>query len=348
VTLQMGDWNGEELHIHHDEPSGAWIAIAIHSTRGGLAIGGTRWRNYADLDEALFDVLRLSSGMTLKAAVAGMPCGGAKAVISGIGPLSGTERDGLLQRYGELVEQLGGRFVTGPDIGTAEADMDVIGRQTDHVFCRTVERGGSGSPSPWTALGVLAGIRVTLDHATGSDELAGRTMLVQGAGEVGRALAGLVHEAGARVLLTDIDMERATDVAVSLPGSETVDPADAMATRCDVFAPCAVGAVLNPTSIPQLHCSVVAGSANNQLLSDDDGMALRERDILYAPDFVINSGGLIRGVGAERLGWSDDVIRARIGAIGDTLRDIYRRADAEGITTHQAAMELARESAASE
>lgn len=343
--LPVGDWNGEELHIHHDAPTGAWIAIAIHSTDRGPAIGGTRWRDYPSFDDALVDVLRLSRGMTAKAAVAGMPCGGAKAVISGAGALSRRERDELLERYGHLIERLGGRFATGPDIGTVEADMDVIGRSTDQVFCRTVDHGGSGSPSPWTALGVLAGIRATLEHATGSNDFAGRTVLVQGAGEVGRALAGLLHEAGARLLVTDVDMERATDVAKGLPGSETVDPAEATSTACDVFAPCAVGAVLNPTSIPQLHCSVVAGSANNQLLSDDDATALRDRGILYAPDYVINSGGLIRGVGAERLGWSDDVIRERINAIGDTLREIYGRAETEGISPHHVAMAMAEAAA---
>lgn len=343
--LPVGDWNGEELHIHHDPPSGAWIAIAIHSTRRGQAIGGTRWRDYPSFDDALVDVLRLSRGMTAKAAVAGMPCGGAKAVISGAGALSRPERDELLERYGNLIERLGGRFATGPDIGTVEADMDVIGRTTGHVFCRSVEHGGSGSPSPWTALGVLAGIRASLRHATGSNDLAARTVLVQGAGEVGRALAGLLHEAGARVLVTDVDMARATEVAGSLPGSETVDPANAISTTCDVFAPCAVGAVLNPSSIPQLYCSVVAGSANNQLLSDDDATALRDRGILYAPDYVINSGGLIRGVGAERLGWGDDLIRERINAIGDTLRDIYERADADGISPHHAAMRMSEAAA---
>lgn len=346
MSLRLSDWNGEELHIRHDEPTGAWIAIAIHSTRRGQAIGGTRWRDYADVDEALIDVFRLSRGMTLKAAVAGMPCGGAKAVIGGIGTLRGPERDGLLERYGDLIEQLDGRFATGPDIGTVEVDMDVIGRRTDHVFCRTTEHGGSGSPSPWTALGVLAGIRASLEHATGSDDLAGRSVLVQGAGEVGGALAGLLHEAGSRVLVTDVNASRSADVAASLPGSVRVEASEAMSADCDVFAPCAVGAILNPTTIPELRCAVVAGSANNQLLSDDDAEALRRRGILYAPDFVINSGGLIRGVGAERLGWSDAVIRERIDAVGDTLRDIYRRADQAGITTHEAAMQIARASAA--
>lgn len=342
MSIPMTDWGGEELHIHRDEPTGAWIAIAIHSTQAGPAIGGTRWRDYADLDDALVDVLRLSRGMTFKAAVAGLPCGGAKAVVSGVGFLRGRERDGLLERYGDLIERLDGRFMTGPDIGTVEADMDVIGQRTEHVFCRTVEHGGSGSPSPWTARGVLTGIRASLRHATGSGDLHDRTVLVQGAGEVGRALAGFLHEAGAQVLISDVDENRAADVAASLPGSRIVEASEAIAAECDVFAPCAVGAILNPTSVPRLRCAVVAGSANNQLLTDDDAEALRRRGILYAPDFVINSGGLIRGVGAERLGWSDSLIRERIEAIGDTLRDVYLRADADGITTHAAALRIAQ------
>lgn len=343
MTAPIGDWNGEELHIHHDLPSGAWIAIAIHSTRRGQAIGGTRWREYRSLDDAVTDVLRLSRGMTLKAAVAGLPSGGAKAVISGGVGLSGPEREALLERYGELIEGLGGRFATGPDIGTVETDMDVIGRRTEHVFCRTVEHGGSGTPSPWTALGVLAGIHASLGHATGSADVGGRRVLIQGAGEVGRALAGLLHAAGAHVLVSDVDATRVSNVVESLRGAERIAPDAVLSTECDVFAPCAVGAILNPGSIPVLRCAVVAGSANNQLLSDQDAEALRRREILYAPDFVINSGGLIRGVGAERLGWSDTLIRERIEAIGDTLLEIFRRADAAGITTHAAALAMAAE-----
>lgn len=346
MSIPITDWAGEALHIHRDAPSGAWIAVAVHSTRGGWAIGGTRWREYVDFDEALVDVLRLSRGMTLKAAVAGMPCGGAKAVISGVPPLHGPERHGLLRRYGDVVEQLAGRFVTGPDIGTVEADMDVVGTRTEHVFCRTVERGGSGSPSPWTALGVLAGIRASLEHVTGSSDLSGRSVLVQGAGEVGRALAGMLRDAGADLRVSDIDEDRAARLAMSLAGSRHVAHTEAMASEVDVFAPCAVGAILNPTSIPALRCTIVAGSANNQLLSDGDAAALRDRGILYAPDFVINSGGLIRSVGTERLGWSDAVVRERIEAIGETLASIYRRADAEAITTHEAAMQLAHSASA--
>lgn len=342
MPLSIDEWNGEELHIHHDAPTGAWIAIAIHSTRRGQAIGGTRWRAYPSVEEALFDVLRLSRGMTAKAAVAGMPSGGAKAVISGAGGLSPRDREALLERYAELIERLDGRFATGPDIGTVEADMDVIGRRTEHVFCRTVAQGGSGSPSPWTALGVLAGIRASLRHATGAADLTGRRVVIQGAGEVGRALAGLLREAGARVLISDIDAARAAAVAASL-GAEAIASDVALSTECDVLAPCAVGAILNPSTIPMLRCAVVAGSANNQLLSDADADALRQGGILYAPDFVINSGGLIRGVGAERLGWSDELIRERIEAIGDTLLEIYRRADAAGVSTHVAALAMAED-----
>lgn len=340
MPLRIHEWDGEELHVHHDQPTGAWIAIAIHSTSRGQAIGGTRWRQYTAFDDALADVFRLSRGMTLKATVAGMPSGGGKAVIA-LPPTTGKARVGLLERYGDLIERLDGRFATGPDIGTVESDMDVIGRRTAHVFCRTVANGGSGSPSPWTAAGVLAGIRASLHQAMGSRALTDRTVLIQGAGEVGTILARLLAAAGARILVSDVDAGRVAGLVKTLPGASVVDPEAAMTTACDVFAPCAVGAILDARTIPRLRCRVVAGSANNQLANESDAELLRSRGILYAPDFVINSGGLIRGVGAERLGWSDERIHERIEAIGDTLAEIYRDAEAAGISTHAAAMNRA-------
>jgi len=343
VELELEQWGGEELLIRRDAPTGAWIGIAIHSTVRGPAVGGTRLRRYPSVHAALVDVLRLSAGMTVKNAVAGLPCGGGKAVIAVPGPLTDGEREALLERYAEMIDGLGGRFATGPDIGTGEADMDVIGRRTAHVFCRSLGRGGSGTASPWTAAGVLAGIRATLRHRTGSDDLAGRQVLIQGLGEVGGVLARLLHDAGARLLLADVDRERVRATVAALPGSVEVAAEAVSGTECDVYSPCAIGGVLNSESIPQLRCLIVAGAANNQLLEEADADCLRAAGILYAPDFVINSGGIMRGIGAERLGWSDAQIDARIQAIGETLEEIYRASERLDISTAAAASRLAQE-----
>jgi len=343
VGLDLEGWGGEELVIRRDPPTGAWIAIAIHSTLRGPAVGGTRIRRYPSVHAGLVDVLRLSAGMTVKNAVAGLPCGGAKAVIAISEEFVDSQREALLMRYADMIESLGGRFDTGPDIGSTEADMDVIGRVTQHVFCRSRAMGGSGTASPWTAAGVLVGIRATLRHATGSSDLVGRRVLVQGLGEVGGFLAGLLHAEGAQLLLTDVDAARATAVLARLPGAVAVPPETATSTECDVFAPCAIGGVLNADTIPGLPCLVVAGAANNQLLEEADADRLRAAGILYAPDFVINGGGIIRGVGAERLGWTDDRIDARIERIGETLEAIYRDSERLNVSTASAAMRLARE-----
>ena len=253
-------WDGEHAVVRHDAPSGAWMLVCLHSTRLGPAMGGTRLKSYATPAEALEDAMRLSAGMTRKLAVLGLPCGGGKAVVAVPSPPEGEERRLLLQRYGDLIASLGGSFVTGPDVNTGEADMNVIGERTPYVFCRSVERGGSGDPSIHTALGVFHGLRATVERAFGSGELGGRTVLVQGAGSVGAKLAQLLLDAGATVLVSDVDEERARATG------GTVVPAEAaLETDCDVYAPCALGATLNADSIPRLRCRVVAGAANNQL-----------------------------------------------------------------------------------
>jgi len=343
MGLDLEGWGGEELVIRRDPPTGGWIAIAIHSTVRGPSVGGTRIRRYPSVNDALVDVLRLSGGMTLKNAVAGLPCGGAKAVIAVSGDLVGNAREALLERYAGMIESLGGRFDTGPDIGSTEADMDIIGRVTEHVFCRSLAAGGSGTASPWTAAGVLSGIRATLRHRTGSDDLVGRRVLVQGLGEVGGVLIGLLHNAGAQLLVTDTDSARVEAATACIPGAVAVPPDAATTTECDVFAPCAIGGVLSAETIPGLRCVVVAGAANNQLLEEADADRLRAAGILYAPDFVINGGGIIRGVGAERLGWTDAEIDARVEGIGETLEAIYRDSARMDISTAAAAMRLANE-----
>jgi leucine dehydrogenase len=228
--------------------------------------------------------------------------------------------------------------VTGPDVNTGEADLDVVGTRTRYVFCRSAANGGSGDPSIHTARGVFHGIRASLRHAFGSDDPAGRTVLVQGTGAVGGKLARLLLEAGSTVLVTDVDEERARATGATMVTAE-----EALETECDVYAPCALGATLNAETIPKLRCRIVAGGANNQLATPEDGERLRAAGILHAPDFLINAGGAMHGIGLEQLGWDADELERRVAGIGDTLARLYEQADAEGITTSEAAERLAAE-----
>ena len=331
-------WDGEHAVVRHDAPSGAWMLVCVHSTRLGPAMGGTRLSVYPSPADALGDAMRLAAGMTRKLAVAGLPCGGGKAVLAVPELPHGDARRRLFERFGELVDSLGGSYVTGPDVNTGEADMDTIGSRTPHVFCRSAANGGSGDPSIHTALGVFHGIRASLEQVFGSDDPAGRTVVVQGAGSVGAKLARLLVEAGATVLVGDLDEERARAT-----GGGLVAPDAVIGTECDVYAPCALGATLSAESIPRLRCRIVAGGANNQLATPEDADRLRAAGILYAPDYVINSGGALHGIGLEQLGWSPEELEERVRGIGGTLRRVYAEADAEGIPTDAAAERLAAE-----
>jgi leucine dehydrogenase len=331
-------WDGEHVAVRYDRPSGAWMLVCIHSTTLGPAMGGTRLKSYPSPADALEDGLRLAEGMTRKLAVVGLPCGGGKAVIAIPEVPTGDDRRRLFERYADLIDALGGTYVTGPDVNTGEADMDVIGARTPHVFCRSTGNGGSGDPSIHTALGVFHGIRSSLAHALGSADLAGRTVLVQGTGSVGAKLARLLLDAGAVVLVSDVDEERAR-----MTGGSAVPADGALELECDVYAPCALGATLNAESIPRLRCRIVAGAANNQLATAEDGERLRTAGILYAPDYVINSGGALHGIGLERLGWTPDELERKVEGIGETLTRIYAEADAEGMPTAAAAERLAAE-----
>jgi leucine dehydrogenase len=338
----LESWDGETVVMHPDRESGAWIFICVHSTRLGPAGGGTRMKAYAAPTEGLQDAMRLSAAMTRKLAVAGLPFGGGKAVIAIPDLPSGAERRALFLRYGDLVASLGGTFRTSSDMNTGEADMDVVGERTEYVFGRSVEQGGSGSPGPPTAIGVFHGIRASLTQTFGSDDLEGRTVVVQGAGSVGSPLAEHLASAGAAVLVADVDPTRAQSVAArvggkALPADEVFEP------ESDVYAPCAVGGTLSVENVPRLRCRIVAGSANNQLAEPEAAELLGERGILYAPDFVINAGGAIAIVGLEQLGWSRAELEAALAAIGGTLREIYEQAAARGISTAAAADALAED-----
>jgi leucine dehydrogenase len=334
-------WDGEEVVVGFDEASGTWMFVCIHSTRLGPAGGGTRMKSYAEPSDALQDAMNLSEAMTLKMAAAGIPFGGGKAVLAVPALPEGDERRRILLRYAELAASLGQTFHTGPDVNTSTADMDVIAERHGHVYCRSPENGGSGDPGPYTARGVFHGIRASVRQAFGSDELAGRSVLVQGVGDVGGPLAEALAAEGARVLVSDIDDERVGALATRI-GAEVIPPGAAIGAECDVYAPCALGGTLSPATIPELRCRVVAGSANNQLAEPEDSKRLRAAGILYAPDFVINAGGVLYAWGTESLGWDLDAVETRLAGIGDTLAAIYARADADGLGTHAAAEDLAR------
>jgi leucine dehydrogenase len=337
----LSSWDGEHVLTRYDAPTGAWMFVCVHSRRLGPAAGGTRLNVYSGPEEALLDGTRLAQGMTVKFAVSGFAFGGGKAVIAVPALPEGRERSALMRRYGELVASLGGSFWTGADMNTTPADLDVVAETCPYVFGRSPEHGGSGEPGPTTARGVFHGIRASLAHALGSPELDGRTVLVQGVGSVGARLAELLADTGARVLVTDVDAGRAAEVAERV-GARVVGAEEALRTECDVYAPCATGATLSAETIPGLRCRVVAGAANNQLATPADADRLRGRGILYAPDFVINAGGIVHYVGIEVLGWDEEALERALRGIGDTLAEIFARGEADGISTARAADELAR------
>ena len=334
-------WDGEEVVVGYDEPSETWMFVCIHSTRLGPAGGGTRMKSYVQPADALRDAMNLSEAMTLKMAAAGIPFGGAKAVVAVPSLPLGDERRRILLRYASLAASLGTTFHTGPDVNTSTADMDVIAERHPNVYCRSPQNGGSGDPGPYTARGVFHGLRASVRHAFGSGALDGRTILVQGVGDVGGPLAEQLAADGASVLVSDVDDGRARTLAAAI-GGEVVPPEAALGVECDVYAPCALGGTLNAESIPRLQCRVVAGCANNQLSRPEDSERLRDAGILYAPDFVINAGGVLYAWGTESLGWDLEAVEDRLAGIGDTLLEIYARAESDGVGTNVAAEGLAR------
>jgi glutamate dehydrogenase/leucine dehydrogenase len=326
-------WDGEEAVIHFDEPSGAWMFVCVHSTALGPAGGGTRMRVYEQPADGLADAMRLSQAMTVKMAVAGAERGGGKAVLAVPELPTGEARRKLLLRYGELVASLGGTYRTAGDMNIAPADLDIVRERCQWVYGTT---GASGNSGRGTAIGVLHGIRAAVEHVFGSPDLTGRSVLVQGAGSVGQDLARLLEAEGATVLVSDLDEARAAEA-----GGAVVPARDALTTDCDVYSPCAVGGTLNAETIPALRCRIVAGSANNQLAVPEDAQRLHDRGILYAPDYVINAGGVIQLIGLEDHGWDEAELERNLATIGDTLRQLFREADEAGITPAAAAERLA-------
>ena len=329
----------EQVAYCHDRSTGLRAIVAIHSTELGPALGGTRFYPYASEEEALVDVCRLAKGMTYKHAACGNDFGGGKAVI--IGDPHTLRSEALLRAYGRFVEGLAGRYLTAEDVGTSQADMDLIARETRHVTGMSEAFGGSGDPSPATALGVLWAMRAAAERLWGSPSLAGRHVVISGVGKVGSSLAAHLDAEGAKLTLADVDEARLAAMAEQF-GTMTVVAEAAHTVACDIFSPCALGAVLNAATIPEMRCDAVVGSANNQLASLADAERLRHRSILYAPDFVASAGGVIN-IADEANGYERDRAYARIESIHDTLAAVFQLSDVENVTTTQAAERLAEE-----
>ena len=326
----------EQVLIAHDEKSGYHGLIAIHSTVLGPAVGGTRFWNYASEDEALTDALRLSQGMTYKSALAGLPLGGGKSII--IGDSKSPNREALLRAHGRFVDTLKGRYITAEDVGTSPADMEFVRQETQHVAGLL---GGSGDPSPFTARGVFRAIQASAKFRWKSDELSRVKVAIQGCGHVGYNLAQWLHESGAELIVTDVNRESVARAHNEF-AARVVQPSEIFSVPADIFAPCALGGVINEETLPQLRVQIVAGAANNQLLEERHGILLQERNILYAPDYVANVGGVLNGC-RELLGWEPEHALRKIDGIYDTMLSIFENAQSQGIPTNKAADRLAED-----
>ena len=329
----------EQVLYGYDKVSGLKTIIAIHSTALGPALGGTRFFPYESEADAVEDVLRLSKGMTYKAAAAGLDLGGGKAVIIGDPRQMKSER--LFRAYGRIVDSLQGRYITAEDVGTTTQDMDMVRSETRWALGNSVALGGAGDPSPVTARGLFAATRAVAQKLWGNQDLAGRRFAVQGVGKVGGAFVQLLVEARAEVIVTDA-YEPAIQAAVENYGVKPVDPDEIFTVDCDVFSPCALGATLNETTIPKLNCEAIVGSANNQLATEEDAESLAARGILYAPDFVVNAGGLIN-VYDELHGYSKMRALHKVDSIYDATMRILDTAEEHGINPNAAAEKVAED-----
>jgi len=339
VFDQIHEAHHEQVMFCHDAESGLDSIIAIHDTTLGPALGGTRMWPYRSTHEALVDVLRLSEGMTYKAAVADLELGGGKAVI--IGDSKRDKTPELLRAHGRFVDTLGGRYITAEDVGIGVEDMEYVYEETRHVTGIRSSPQGSGDPSPVTAYGVYNGIKASCLRKIGSDDLKGIKVAVQGAGHVGYYLCEGLAADGAVITICDIDEERVQKVVDDF-GAAPVEPDAIYDVECDVFAPCALGAIINDATLRRLRCQIVAGGANNQLEENRHGDALDAKGILYAPDYVINAGGLINVYG-EIVGYGLETAKKKAHGIYATLLSIYEIAAEEGIPTYRAADRLARD-----
>ncbi len=345
-TLQEGSIFGqvstmghEQLVVCQDQATGLKAIIGIHNTILGPALGGTRMWPYATEKEAITDVLRLSRGMSFKNSLAGLNLGGGKAVILGNPQL---KSEAFLRRFGRFIESLGGRYVTAEDVNMNTADMEYIRMETKHVAGLPQIKGGSGDPSPVTAYGTYMGMKAAAKKAFGSDSLQGKKIGVQGVGQVGKYLIEYLVKEGAEVLVTDIFEDKLKQVAKAT-GAVAVDPNLIYDLEMDIYAPCALGATINDETIDRLRCRVIAGAANNQLKDEPKhGKILMEKGVIYAPDFLINAGGVIN-VGAEYLGgYHKEIVYKQTEKIYDTCLSILNKAEKENIPAQQAAIDMAK------
>ncbi len=336
---QMAELDHEQVVFCRNDQVGLRAIIAIHDTTLGPALGGCRLYDYHSEGEALRDVLRLSRGMTYKAAAAGLDLGGGKSVIIG-DPANKSEA--LFRAFGRFVESLQGRYITAADMNTNVGDMNHIRRETHHVTGTGLHQGGSGDPAPVTAWGVYHGIRACLEVVYGTPDVAGRTIAVQGLGSVGTWLSQYLHEGGAKLLVSDINPRRLEEMVVRY-GAKVVEGDDWYGAECDVLAPCAIGGIINPDTIKLIKAPIVAGGANNVLLDERrDGEALVDRKITYAPDYVINAGGLI-SVNAEIKRWPHQKAMDDAAGIFETVKSVLNRSAADGVTPVTASNRIARE-----
>jgi glutamate dehydrogenase/leucine dehydrogenase len=339
VFDRIGSDDYEQIVYCHDRPTGLRAIVAVHSTRLGPALGGTRFYPYASEDDALADVLRLARGMTYKSAAAGLDLGGGKAVI--LGDPTRTRSEALIRAYGRFVEALGGRYITAEDVGTTQADMDLIRRETRHVTGVSRSLGGSGDPSAATAYGVVHAMKAVSRHLWGTTDLEGRHVGVAGVGKVGSNLVRHLVEERARVTVADVDPEAVDRVTAGF-GVESVAVEKIHAIECDIHSPCALGASLDAVTIPELHCAAVVGSANNQLAGPECGRLLAQAGVLYAPDFVVNSGGVIN-IAEELVGYHRERAYAAVRRIFDTTTRVLEIAARDGILPVEAGERIAEQ-----
>lgn len=339
-VFEMASEMGHEQVVYcHDAATGLKAIIGIHNTVLGPSLGGTRMWNYASEQEAAIDVLRLSRGMTYKAAVSGLNLGGGKAVI--IGDASKLKNEAFLRRFGKFVDSLGGKYITAEDMNMKTSDMEYVGMETKHVTGLPVEMGGSGDPSPVTAYGVYVGMKAAAKKAFGTDSLEGRKVSVQGVGQVGMYLVNHLVKEGAKVYITDINEDKLQKVSADT-GAEVVGMDEIYDQAVDIYAPCAMGATVNDNTIGRLRASVIAGAANNQLADEErHGQMLIDAGIVYAPDFVINAGGIINISSELKGAYNKEQAYSWTEKIYDTTQMIFDLADEKALPTQQAAMKLA-------
>lgn len=345
VIGRMEKHDHEEVLFCFDRPTGLRAIIAIHDTTLGPALGGTRMWPYTNEDEALRDVLRLSRGMTYKSSLAGLDLGGGKAVI--IGDARTQKTEAMFRRFGQFVESLNGRYITAEDVGMSTTEMVNIRKETTNVAGLPEEMGGSGDPSPVTAYGVYVGMKAAAKSAYGSDDLSGRKVSIQGAGNVGHALVGHLVKEGAVVFLTDIHPEKLAAIKAEFPSITVVDPDGVYDLDVDIYSPCALGATVNDDTLGRLKCSIIAGAANNQLASEEvHGRSVMEKGILYAPDFLINAGGIIN-CAWERKGYNRKAALSQTEEIYNTTLRIVKASADLSIPTYLAANQAAEQRIAS-